>query len=287
MVAAGVVEGWQALDAEVHLPPDDPHVTDEPVTLVRARHDRHEVKGLGQALGREEAGQEHVGVRQIELVAVGVLQRVQREMPTLLVVEDRAEDARGVEGGQAQPVYSPVGTDERRRVEVPDDTVVFDWQIPHTCLPLSDPLQQSMHVSYSGMGEGRPSPIPRCSPSQHFSFSDHAQAREYREVKGRSHTFPLTFVVSTHGPARSARRIISRYMPFLRLVRWVYFRLFYSWIMVGQRTEDNRGKDVRRSQDHLPRARDVQVRNGGRRADHHRSLPHGKSPDPGGLEARR
>jgi hypothetical protein len=137
MVAAGVVEGWQTLDAEVHLPPDDPHVTDEPVTFARAPHDRHEVKGLGQALGREEAGQEHVGVRQIELVTVGVLHRVQREMPALLVVEDRAEDARGVEGGQAQPIYGAVGTDERRRVEVPDDTVVFDGQIPHSSLHFS------------------------------------------------------------------------------------------------------------------------------------------------------
>src|SRR5919112_5439295 len=131
MVAAGVVESWQALDAEVHLPPDVPHVTDKPVTLARARHDRHEVKGLGQAFRRGEAGQEHVGVGQIELVAVSVLPRSQREMPTPLVVEDGAEDARGVEGGQAQPVYGAVSTDERRRVQVPDDTVVLDRQITH------------------------------------------------------------------------------------------------------------------------------------------------------------
>ena len=135
MVAAGVVEGWQTLDAEVHLPPDNPHVTDEPVTLARARHNRHEVKGFGQARRREVAGQEHVGVRQIELVAVGVRHRLQREMPTLLLVEDRAEDARGVEGRQAQPIYGAVGTDQRRRVQVPDDTVVFDGQIPHSSLP--------------------------------------------------------------------------------------------------------------------------------------------------------
>src|ERR671912_294341 len=135
MVAAGVVEGWQTLDGEVHLPPDNPPVTDEPVTLARARHNRHEVKGFGQARRREVAGQEHVGVRQIELVAVGVRHRLQREMPTLLVVEDRAEDARGVEGGKAQPVYGAVGTDQRRRVEVPYDTVVLDRQIPHSSLP--------------------------------------------------------------------------------------------------------------------------------------------------------
>src|SRR5215213_3793695 len=134
MAAAGVVEGRQTLDAENHLPPYDPHVTDEPVTLPRARHDRHEVKGLGQARRREEAGQEHVGIGQVELVAVGVLHRSQREMPALLVVEDGAEDTRGVEGGQAQPVYGAVGTDERSRVQIPDDTVVLDRQIPHSSL---------------------------------------------------------------------------------------------------------------------------------------------------------
>src|SRR5215203_2335380 len=135
MAAAGVVEGRQTLDAENHLPPYDPHVTDEPVTLPRARHDRHEVKGLGQARRREEAGQEHVGIGQVELVAVGVLHRSQREMPALLLVEDGAEDTRGVEGGKAQPVYGAVGTDERRRVEVPDDTMVLYRQIPYSSLP--------------------------------------------------------------------------------------------------------------------------------------------------------
>src|SRR5215210_4727561 len=135
MVTAGVVEGWQALDTEVHLPPYDPHVTDDSVTLPRARHDRHEVKGLGKARRREEAGQEHVGIGQVALAAVGVLHGSQREMPALLVVEDGAEDARGVEGGKAQPVYGAVGTDERRRVEVSYDTVVLDRQIPHSSLP--------------------------------------------------------------------------------------------------------------------------------------------------------
>src|SRR5215204_3135785 len=135
MVAAGVVEGWQALDAEIHLPPYDPHVADEPVRLLRTRHDRHEVKCLGKARRREEAGQEHVGIGQVELVAVGVLHRSQREMPAFLVVEDGAKNTRGVEGWQAQPVYGAVGTDQRRRVEVPDDTMVLYRQIPHSSLP--------------------------------------------------------------------------------------------------------------------------------------------------------
>src|ERR687889_443224 len=134
MVAAGVVEGRQTLNPTAPLPPYSPDFRDEPVTLPRARHDRHEVKRLGKTRRREEAGQEHVGIGQVELLAVGELHWSQREMPTLLVVEDRAEDTRGVEGGQAQPVYGAVGTDERSRVQIPDDTVVLDRQIPHSSL---------------------------------------------------------------------------------------------------------------------------------------------------------
>src|SRR5918995_1281498 len=135
MVTAGVIEGRQALDAETHLSPDDPHVTDEPGPLPRVRYDRHEVERLGQALGREVAGQEHVRVGQVELVAVGVLHGPQRELPAFFVVEDGAEHARRVEGGQAQPVYGTVGADQRRRMQVPDDTVVLDGEIPHPGLP--------------------------------------------------------------------------------------------------------------------------------------------------------
>src|SRR5215218_9564727 len=96
---------------------------------------------------------------------------------------------------------------------------------------------------------------------------------------------PWGSVVSTQGPGRDARRIIRGQRPFLRYVRWVYIWLFFSWIMLGQRREVNRGTDARRSKDHLPGARDVQVRDGGRRADNHRSLPHGEPPNPGRHEA--
>src|ERR671921_2088125 len=192
MVAAGVVEGWQTLDAKTHLPPYDPHVTDEPVTLPRARHDRHEVKRLGKTRRREEAGQEHVGIGQVELVAVGELHWSQREMPTLLVVEDRAEDTRGVEGGQAQPVYGAVGTDERSRVQIPDDTVVLDRQIPHSTLPsqhrypclyLTAPCEacasRTTSISASQHAQASPSllSLPPDGSSQHFSQSSGASSQ--------------------------------------------------------------------------------------------------------------
>src|SRR5215204_1399774 len=167
MVAAGVVEGWQALDAEIHLPPYDPHVADEPVRLLRTRHDRHEVKCLGKARRREEAGQEHVGIGQVELVAVGVLHRSQREMPAFLVVEDGAKNTRGVEGWQAQPVYGAIGTDERSRVQIPDDTVVLDRQIPHSTLP-SQHRYPCLYLT---------APCEACaSATTSISASQHAQA---------------------------------------------------------------------------------------------------------------
>src|SRR5215212_5521148 len=131
MLAAGVVEGGKALDAEVHLASYDPYVTEQPVTLVGMRKYGHEIKGLGQALRRKVAGQEHVGVGQIQLLAAGILHGPQREVPALPVIQDGAEDARGVEGRQAQPIYRAVLTDERRRIQIPDDTVVFDGQITH------------------------------------------------------------------------------------------------------------------------------------------------------------
>src|SRR5215204_763478 len=133
----GVVESWPALDAEVHLSPDDPDVACEPVALARTRHGRHEIQGLSQSLRREKTGQEHVRIRQVELLAAGVLDRAQGKVPALLVVENGTEDARRVEGGQAHPVYSAIRTDERRRMEVPDDPVVFDGQITHSSLQLS------------------------------------------------------------------------------------------------------------------------------------------------------
>ncbi len=58
-------------------------------------------------------------------MAVDVLDRTQVEASALLVIQDGGEDARRVEGRQAEPVDRPVRADERRRVEIAYDPVVF------------------------------------------------------------------------------------------------------------------------------------------------------------------
>ena len=80
MVPAGVVEGRPALDSKVILP-RQPARYGPAGGGPRARHNRHEVEGLGHALRGEEAGQQHVGVRQVELLAAGVLDGCSAKCP--------------------------------------------------------------------------------------------------------------------------------------------------------------------------------------------------------------
>src|SRR3712207_1021746 len=67
-------------------------------------------------------------------MAVDVVHRTHPEASAPLIVQNRAEDARGVEGRQAQPVYRPVRADERCRVQIAYDPVVLYWEIPHALL---------------------------------------------------------------------------------------------------------------------------------------------------------
>jgi hypothetical protein len=99
VVRARVVEGGPALDVEVHPPAHHADVANEPVAGPGDREYRHEVDDLSHPFRRQEAGEENVGIGQVELLAAGVFHRAEAEVPALLVVEDGAEDARGLEGG--------------------------------------------------------------------------------------------------------------------------------------------------------------------------------------------
>jgi hypothetical protein len=48
-----------------------------------------------------------------------------------LIVQDRGEDARGVEPWEAEPVYCPVRANQSGGVQVAYDPVVFYREIPH------------------------------------------------------------------------------------------------------------------------------------------------------------
>jgi hypothetical protein len=131
VTGARVVKGGQTLDVQGHPATDGSDVTHQAVANAVAVMYRHEVQNLGDSLRREEAGEEHVRVREIQLLAATVALGLGLEIPTLLVVQDRAEYAWRVEGGQAQPVDRPIRPDERRRMQIAYYPVVLDRKVSH------------------------------------------------------------------------------------------------------------------------------------------------------------
>ena len=131
---AGVVEGRGALHPERHLAPHHPDPPDELVVAVPVLGgaNGHVVDELPDTLGREEARNEDVRIRPVELLVRAPL-RFGRylEAPTLLVVQDGREDARRVEVREAQPVYGAVRPDQGGAVHVADDPVLLYRSVGH------------------------------------------------------------------------------------------------------------------------------------------------------------
>src|SRR4051794_10354658 len=101
---------------------------------------------------REEAGHEHGGPRQVQLLGrERLVGRPDREAPALLRVEDRAEQTGSVEALGTEPVDRALVADERHRVEVADDPVVLDRQVAvGIALLLAPPLRRAAgHLSSS------------------------------------------------------------------------------------------------------------------------------------------
>ena len=128
---ARVVEARLHLDVELHRPAHHHDAADEPVAVhVRLHLDRHEVLHLPHAAGREEARDEDVRVREVELLRRPlVARRAQGVVAAAVLVEDRAEHARRVERRAAVPVDRAVRADERDRVQVADQSVLGDREV--------------------------------------------------------------------------------------------------------------------------------------------------------------
>ena len=126
---AGIVEARVAAHAEAYLPAHRLHPAHEVVGLAGVLH-RHEVGELGDAVVGEEAGEEDVGVGEIELLARRLAElRRDLEAAAALGVEERREHRRRVEGGEAEEVDRAVLAHQRHRVEVADDAVVLDGRV--------------------------------------------------------------------------------------------------------------------------------------------------------------
>ena len=126
-----VVEARLDLEPEPDRAANLDDSTYEPVPVRLARGgDRHEVLDLCDAVGGEEARDQDVRVREVELLDGAVLvRRADAEVAAALPVENCAEDARRVEAGAAVPVDRAVRPDERDGVKVSDHAVLGDRQV--------------------------------------------------------------------------------------------------------------------------------------------------------------
>ena len=90
----------------------------------------HEVLHFPDSLGHQEARDQDIGVRQVELLRTpSVAVRRDAEPPASISVEDGRENARRIETRAAIPVDRPVGADKRDGVQVTDQAVLGDGQI--------------------------------------------------------------------------------------------------------------------------------------------------------------
>ena len=110
MAVESVVEARLALEPEAHGPAHADDAADQALAFLA---DRHEVLHLRDALRGEEARDQDVRVREVELFRGALPDRRQTEVPAALGVEDRREDTWRIEVRPAEPVDRPVRADER------------------------------------------------------------------------------------------------------------------------------------------------------------------------------
>ena len=131
-VLAAVIEDRPHFCLEAHLASDDADQSHQAM-LVRGRlaRDRHKVDDLADTLGTEEARYQDRRAGQVHLSRDGAIaRRTNAEEAAVLMVQQRAEDARRVEARQTQPVDGALRTDEGCGLEVADESVVFDgWVV--------------------------------------------------------------------------------------------------------------------------------------------------------------
>src|SRR6202035_4817483 len=104
----------------------------------------------------EESGDEHIGVGKVELSRPGGDRSREGKEASLTGVEERAEDARRVEGRAAKPINGPVGPDEGHAVQIPHQAMVGDRQaVTPTGRPWTGRWRSDFHDARTGGGDQR------------------------------------------------------------------------------------------------------------------------------------
>jgi len=103
--------------------------------ISRMQPDRHEINHSADAVRSMKPGDEDVGVGPIVLFGFDTVGNGSDLEPAPLgIIQDRAEHTGRVEMGKAEPIDGSIHADQRGRLHVPDQSVVFDGLIRHVLL---------------------------------------------------------------------------------------------------------------------------------------------------------
>ena len=98
---------------------------------------RHEIHNLDNAVIREKAGDQYIGIWPIQLFfSDPFTERLNLEISAFFVVQNPGKNARRIEPWTAIPVDGTASGNQRRCTEVSDDSVILNWVISYVRLNL-------------------------------------------------------------------------------------------------------------------------------------------------------
>jgi hypothetical protein len=132
MGLAAVVEAGRALHLEADLAADTAHDPDQPMAVRRTVGvlDRHEVEHLAHPVGGHEPGDQDGGVGEVQLADHDVVAFGGDPEPAAPVAVQQGREHTGtVEPWAAEPVHTAVGRDQRRGLQISNQSMVGDRRV--------------------------------------------------------------------------------------------------------------------------------------------------------------
>ena len=136
MLRTCVVKRGAAFEAKAHLAANsacDPYNLPRVQVRGAARRTRygHEIQNFTDAARAQKPRQQNIAVGQIHLAQPPFFRGCELTETAFRIVQQRSEDAGGIEARQTTPVDCAVHRNQRHRVHVSDNAVCFDWLIAH------------------------------------------------------------------------------------------------------------------------------------------------------------
>ena len=102
---------------------------------------RHIINNFAHSFVRQETGNQHIGLRPIELLVGDITARGKYlEVPPFFFIKDGCKDTGRIKMGKAKPIDGPVHSHQSHRIHITYDAVILNGLVAH-----------ARHLSGSGM----------------------------------------------------------------------------------------------------------------------------------------